>query len=380
MLPAWLFVGPLLGSEVTVPVTGSAVLGLVLIALVISGTDAVVRAHPRSQTGDLGYRWAFWGLPSALIVVALLPVAARPLGALLVNRAGADGHRPWPRHGRHLLLSRPLCHRLPACPPGLNALIYAVALIIFLVVYQTRVRSILSATEVMVLSGLLSLELLRGSERPLRLVALFAGIVGLVLGEATWALNYWRLNSLTGGLLLLLLFYDGVGLAQHGIQGRISRRVIFEYMLISIATLALIWQFASVDCSASNLDHGGTRPAGYRSLLAQIRLTHTFVGEQGLGRTAEHDVSGLQYVAFVGQAERGPRILLDQQDSDAGAVDLADGLENGSHQERRQTKRWLVQKQNFGVGHQGPADGQHLLLATRQGAAKLTAPLVEARQ
>ncbi len=105
-------------------------------------------------------------------------------------------------------------------------------------------RSIVSATEIMFVSGLLALELLRGSSRPTVLVLVYAGIVGLVLGEATWALNYWRLNSLTGGLLLLLIFYNVVGLSTHGIQGSLRRRVLIEFALITIATLGLIRQFS----------------------------------------------------------------------------------------------------------------------------------------
>jgi intracellular septation protein A len=127
---------------------------------------------------------------------------------------------------------------------GLNALTYVAALLLFLVVYRTRMRSIISATEVMLVSSLLALELLRGSERPTRLIGLYAGIAGLVLGQATWALNYWRLDSLTGGLVLLLLFYNIVGLSQNALQGRIRRRVVVEYGLISIAALALMWEFA----------------------------------------------------------------------------------------------------------------------------------------
>ena len=127
---------------------------------------------------------------------------------------------------------------------GMNALAYGVALVLFLVVYRTRVRSIVSATEVTLLSTLLALELLRGSQRPLLLVTLYAGITGLVLGEATWALNYWRLDSLTGGLVLLLLFYNVAGLAQNALQGRLNRRVLLEFGLISMAALAMMWKFA----------------------------------------------------------------------------------------------------------------------------------------
>jgi hypothetical protein len=127
---------------------------------------------------------------------------------------------------------------------GMNALTYAIALVLFLVVYRTRVRSIVSATEIMLISGLLALELLRGSQRSTLLVGLYAVIVGAVMGQATWVLNYMRLQSLTGGLLLLLIFYNVVGLSQHAIQGRIGRRVAIEYGLITVAALALIWEFA----------------------------------------------------------------------------------------------------------------------------------------
>jgi hypothetical protein len=261
-LPERSFTAILLGSPVTLSITDSAILGALLAGLVASGTEAVLRAHPNSlrarSAGDLsgaGDRverinpvsrdhWVFWGLPIALTVVALLLLPLAPsvvywviglitMGlALGFSLAGiyytVDPFQPGYRRARL----------------GLNALTYAAALVLFLVVYRTRVRSLVSATEVMVVSGLLALELLRGSGRPTVLVALYAGITGLVLGQATWALNYWRLDSLTGGLVLMIGFYNIVGLAQHGLQGRIRRRVVLEYGLITVAALALIWEFA----------------------------------------------------------------------------------------------------------------------------------------
>jgi hypothetical protein len=264
-LPERSFTAILLGSPITLNITDNAILGVLLAALVASGTEAVLRAHPHSlrshraaSAGGLwgagdrvewlnpGSRdhWVFWGLPIALTVVAVLLLPYAPsvvywviglitMGlALGFSLAGiyytVDPFQPGYRRARL----------------GLNALTYAAALLLFLVVYRTRVRSIVSATEVMLVSGLLALELLRGSGRPTVLVALYAGITGLVLGQATWALNYWRLDSLTGGLVLMIGFYNAVGLAQHGLQGRIRRRVLLEYGLITVAALALIWEFA----------------------------------------------------------------------------------------------------------------------------------------
>jgi intracellular septation protein A len=268
-LPERSFTATVLGSPITLTITDNAILGALLAGLVASGTEAVVRAHPRSQRSrvygsragssgslfDAGDRigwvnptyrdhWVFWGLPIALTAVAVLLLPLAPsvvywvIGLILTGLAlgfsmagiyyTLDPFQPGYRRARL----------------GMNALTYAVALVLFLVVYRTRVRSIVSATEVLVVSGLLALELLRGSERPTVLVALYAGITGLVLGQATWALNYWRLDSLTGGLVLLVAFYNVVGLAQHGLQGRIRRRVLLEYGLITVAAMALIWEFA----------------------------------------------------------------------------------------------------------------------------------------
>ncbi len=244
ILPTRSITATLFGSPVTFTLTTNTLLGLLLAGLVATGAEAVVRAHPRSFAGELRSHWVYWSLPVALISVALLllPVAPSRLYWLLgltltgivlgLSLAGiyytVDPFATGYRRGRL----------------ALNALTYGVALLLFLVVYRTRVRSIVSASEVMLVSGLLAVELLRGSERPTTLVALYAGITGLVLGQATWALNYWRLDALTGGLGLLLLFYNIVGLSQHALQGRLNRRVLLEYGLITLAALALMWEFA----------------------------------------------------------------------------------------------------------------------------------------
>jgi hypothetical protein len=69
-------------------------------------------------------------------------------------------------------------------------------------------------------------------------------------------------------------------------------------------------------------------------------------------------------------------VLLDQEDRHLLlARDPADGLEDLPHNQRRQPKRGLVEQQQPRPAHQGAADRQHLLLAARQGAAALLAPL-----
>ena len=70
---------------------------------------------------------------------------------------------------------------------------------------------------------------------------IYGVVVGLLLGEMTWALNYWPLlPGLTGGLLLLLSFYLAVGIALQGLQGRLSRRVSLEFAVFAAVALVLI--------------------------------------------------------------------------------------------------------------------------------------------
>ena len=243
-LPTIVVAGGVLGSPVAITVTTNTVLGLILAGLAASGAEAIVRAHPLSHSGESGPHWLAWGVPVALIGVAvfLLPVAPSRLywlvGLILTGIALGLSLA-----GIYYTMD-PFATGYRRARLGMNALTYGIALVLYLVVYRTRARSIVSATEIMLVSGLLALELLRGSQQPTMSVALYAVITGVVLGQATWVLNYMRLQSLTGGLVLLLIFYNFVGLSQNAIQGRISRRVAIEYGLITIAALALIWEFA----------------------------------------------------------------------------------------------------------------------------------------
>ena len=243
-LPTIVVAGGVLGSPVAITVTTNTVLALILAGLAASGAEAIVRAHPLSHSGESGPHWLAWGVPVALIGVAvlLLPVAPSRLywlvGLILTGIALGLSLA-----GIYYTMD-PFATGYRRARLGMNALTYAIALVLYLVVYSTRARSIVSATEIMFVSGLLALELLRSSQRPTMSVALYAVITGVILGQATWVLNYMRLQSLTGGLVLLLFFYNIVGLSQNAIQGRIGRRVAIEFGLITIAALALIWEFA----------------------------------------------------------------------------------------------------------------------------------------
>src|SRR5205823_10797773 len=77
---------------------------------------------------------------------------------------------------------------------------------------------------------------------------------------------------------------------------------------------------------------------------------------------------------MVRDGERLARVLLHQEDGGASFGYLAHRLEDAPRQNRRQPERWFVEHEHLGVGHHCPADGKHLLLASRQRPRQLHTP------
>lgn len=212
-----------------------------LAGMAMAGADAVVRAHPQLASRRLAYRATFWMMPGLLVILATQTLGLAPtptswavglvvVGVLLwfaiyaefrqVLPEGTGGM--WPRLWRQFI--------------G-----YAVTLTFFIVIYQTRNRSAMSATGVLLVSGMSALALLRKDPRVIINTWLFALVIGLSLGQITWALNYWRTGALNAGLLLFLIFYMLTGLAQQQLAGTLSRRTLWEFGAIAGVALPVIF-------------------------------------------------------------------------------------------------------------------------------------------
>src|SRR2546423_1253958 len=75
--------------------------------------------------------------------------------------------------------------------------------------------------------------------------------------------------------------------------------------------------------------------SGGFGMAAEIGGGNGFVAPQFIGLAAEHDASGLQNVAVIGDRKTHARILLDQQDRRV-AADLRDDAEHGLNDDRGQ--------------------------------------------
>ena len=194
-LPTAVFTFRALGSPISIPFSERIIAAAFLAVLAAVGTESVVSVHPYFSANRQGrtQTWAFWALPSAITIISvlLLPLlSGRQVTVLALLISGA-------------LLALSFFGLYATVEPGqpgfrrsrfmLDALAYGSALLLFLLVYQTRTRSLLSGTLIAATAMLLAVELLRSTTTDVKLVLSYGAIVGIILGEVTWALNYWLL-------------------------------------------------------------------------------------------------------------------------------------------------------------------------------------------
>lgn len=243
--PAWSREVTVLGSALTIRVSQTAMMAALLVGITCTGMETIVRTHPavrRLETRSI-YSFVTWTVPglTTLLATVLLPqaptLAYRLAGLVVVGlililvisaeQASVDAEDP----------------RYPVARLFLGGWSYLLALVLFVLIYSAKARSLISATEVTVVGTLLALELLRGAGQRFGRTALYAAIAGLSTGEIIWAMNYWRIGGTTGGLILLLGFYVFTGLANQQLQGRLSRRVVLEYAAVASIGLFILLRF-----------------------------------------------------------------------------------------------------------------------------------------
>ena len=184
--------------------------------------------------------YVFWILPgvmTGLSALLLAQIHSWPLwvGGLLLTGIGVS-----------LAISAeyssvcPDASGYPTARLALNMLAYLLVFVLFTIVYQSRTRSLVTATLTLLAAALLALDLLTVADAPLRRVLPFAGIVGLIVGQSTWALNYWQISAWAGGLLLLLIFYITVNTAHQHLLERLRVSTLVEFAVVTVAVLAIV--------------------------------------------------------------------------------------------------------------------------------------------
>jgi hypothetical protein len=107
-------------------------------------------------------------------------------------------------------------------------------------IYSNKWRSMYSATAIALATMLMLLQMTDGEEIAWLRRLLYALIGGLLIGQATWALNYWAATGWTGGAMLLVFFYLIAGLTTQQNRGNLTRRVLVEYLVVTGLAFAII--------------------------------------------------------------------------------------------------------------------------------------------
>ncbi|MBP7687376.1 MAG: hypothetical protein KA765_05700 [Thermoflexales bacterium] len=229
-----------LGTPLRLEFSATTFVTVLAAALTCAGTDTLMRAHPRVRRGEVGRTFQYWIIPGLTVVVAaqLLSnvteartwiIGLALTGGLLWAVAAAeyatidpDG----PTAGRARLL--------------LNALAYILAVLLFGLVWNTRARSLISATVTLLIAASLAFDLLWATRAAAGRVLLLALSVGLILAQSNWAINYWRTDVFTAAVSQLLVFYALVGLANQYLIERLNRRVLIEFAVVMALALFLL--------------------------------------------------------------------------------------------------------------------------------------------
>lgn len=237
-IPTWGVARRFLGSELTLPI-GADFFGAALIVGWI-GAAALTAPLPREARS---FRAALslvahWSLPM-LWALAMWTVAPNLSTALVRAGFAIVGGV-----GLGLLMrftepqSRPLCRYEASLFVDLAT--YTTVLALLTMIQAAHLRSALSATSTVALTALAALGLLyRAGVRPWETLAASL-TVGMLLGELTWAMNYYPIAPVTAGGLLLVAFYALVGILRHALQNRLRTRDVVEFALVGIAGVAVI--------------------------------------------------------------------------------------------------------------------------------------------
>jgi hypothetical protein len=237
-LPTQQFGLQVLGSPLGVRLSTSWLMTLFVVGLVVAGVQSLLGVHPLAAgRGPMVIHWILPAVASLmagallaqieqlLVWVPVMVTAVILLGLVTVNEYGSIDPAVAGRTGSQILVA---------------AFAYSLALAFLTVLCGARLRTLIAAPVVLLVSGLLAARLLWDANRRPGQIALYAGLVGLVIAQCTWVLGYWPLPALSGGTILLLVFYVLTGLAQGVWQVRLGRRALVEYSLTAIFAVIVV--------------------------------------------------------------------------------------------------------------------------------------------
>ena len=115
----------------------------------------------------------------------------------------------------------------------LNIAGYLAAFTLYTALYNQNLPLPLAAILVSAISFLIGIEVLHEVDVPAETLVLYAATLAFVMAEARWALNFISLSGWLAGVFTLIIFYVATQVLQSHLWGRLDRRVVIEFSVVS---------------------------------------------------------------------------------------------------------------------------------------------------
>jgi len=123
---------------------------------------------------------------------------------------------------------------------GVRIAVYLATLIPIAWIYSTKERGLLIAPPIGLIGAVATWYFLGDTPATgaRRLVPAIG--VGAILAEVTWSLGYWTVMPLVAGAAIWLAFYVLSGIAEHGADRTLDRRILLEYCGVALVGVAVV--------------------------------------------------------------------------------------------------------------------------------------------
>ncbi len=228
-----------LGLDVVLSVSSGALIAGIVAGMAVAGMISLIYSHPRARQEPVDHSIMYTIVPTlwACALAFALPQLENPVlwaAALLVGGLV---------FALALTLEYAAIERQPkrslTWQWAYMACVHLTALAVLIVIYAQRAPSIIASLLAGLAATLLATRFYWSNAGRLTEAAVYGSIVGILMAQMAWAINYWRLSNLQGGLLLFVCFYVLAGLIQQHRLYRLSRQVLVEYGLAALLTALL---------------------------------------------------------------------------------------------------------------------------------------------
>lgn len=123
---------------------------------------------------------------------------------------------------------------------SLTVVTYVIGFIALAMIYINKYRSVFSASAVALVAFLLLLQMSDGEHSALLRRIVYAVVGALIVGQATWVINYWSATGWTGGAFLLAIFYLIAGMSGAQLRDRVQVFDVVEFGGVALIAIAIV--------------------------------------------------------------------------------------------------------------------------------------------